>query len=213
MIQASKNRIPLVFGVTFLLSITFYFILRPISNSGLSNIVIRFILTGLFLGILPLYLVRALPLNLPRYYLPARIKLNTLIFLIFIIFIIIGAWIGSGRIEIQNEYPLWRNARYSSYKSFFLYEFSYFFYYLGWEGFFRGFVLFALLPWGKNKANLTQSILATLLHIGKPWPELLGAFPFSFALGLIALKTRSSYSPLFLHFLLGFFTDFFIRLR
>ncbi|MCK5785231.1 MAG: CPBP family intramembrane metalloprotease [Candidatus Sabulitectum sp.] len=87
----------------------------------------------------------------------------------------------------------------------------FFLYYLPWEFFFRGFLLFGLKDrYGATAAILIQTISSCLVHIGKPAPEIIGAIPFGIAFGIIALRTKNIWIVVLLHASLGIFTDIFI---
>jgi membrane protease YdiL (CAAX protease family) len=84
----------------------------------------------------------------------------------------------------------------------------YLIYYLAFELFYRGFLLRLLEPvWGLRAALWLQAICATLVHLGKPLPETIIALPASLVLGLIAVRTRSLFWPVLLHFAIGLITD------
>jgi membrane protease YdiL (CAAX protease family) len=105
-------------------------------------------------------------------------------------------------------------------------------YYLPWEFFFRGFLLFPLALEAERSLlshNTTadggkivtsavaalvffQTIPSTMLHFGHPLSELLGAIPAGIAFGLLAWKTKSIIPGFILHAALGFGTDLFIVL-
>jgi hypothetical protein len=78
------------------------------------------------------------------------------------------------------------------------------FYMFGWEWYHRGFLLTGLrriMPvWG---AILTQAILFTVLHLGKPWPEVASSFPGGIVMGLVALRFRSFLPCFLLHWLVS----------
>jgi membrane protease YdiL (CAAX protease family) len=78
------------------------------------------------------------------------------------------------------------------------------FYMFGWEWYHRGFLLTGLrriMPvWG---AILTQAILFTVLHIGKPWEEVASSFPGAILMGLVALRYRSFLPCFLLHWLVS----------
>jgi hypothetical protein len=107
-------------------------------------------------------------------------------------------------------------------------------YYLPWEFFFRGFLLFpfALAPekaLAKPAADgggapdgsamvvgalvLFQTIPSTMLHFGHPLSELAGAVVAGIAFGILAWRTRSIVPGLILHAALGIGTDGLIVLR
>jgi len=84
----------------------------------------------------------------------------------------------------------------------------YLIYYMAFELFYRGFMLRLFEPlWGLRAAIWLQAVCATLVHLGKPWPEAGLALPASLALGLIAVRTRSLVWPILLHFGIGMATD------
>jgi len=87
----------------------------------------------------------------------------------------------------------------------------FFLYYLPWEFFFRGFLLFGLKDkYGTPAAVLIQTISSCLVHIGKPTPEVIGSIPFGIIFGVIALRTKNIWIVVLLHAALGIFTDLFI---
>lgn len=102
-------------------------------------------------------------------------------------------------------------------------------YYVPWEFFFRGFLLFpfALAAERSLKAGdqsgdratvlaaavLFQTIPSTLLHFGHPLSELLGAVAGGIVFGLLAWRTRSILPGLILHAAMGLGTDGFIVLK
>ena len=106
------------------------------------------------------------------------------------------------------------------------------FYYLPWEFFFRGFMLFPFVlaatqirssvpkesPAFQGAtmmlafAILFQTIPSTMLHFGHPFSELLSAIPAGMIFGYIAYTSRSIVPALLLHALVGFGTDTYIVL-
>lgn len=92
------------------------------------------------------------------------------------------------------------------------YELSYIiFYYIAWEFYFRGFLLFGLEKrFGGFNAILIQTISSCLIHIGKPDGETLGSIVFGVALGILALRTRSIWYGFLIHITLGVMTDLYV---
>lgn len=101
-----------------------------------------------------------------------------------------------------------------------------FFYYLPWEFFFRGFLIFPLLKtvdssWPADmRLNSIrflvlsfQTIPSAFFHIGHPLLELLSAIPAGFFFGLLAFKTRSILPGLIFHACLGISLDLLILLE
>jgi membrane protease YdiL (CAAX protease family) len=77
---------------------------------------------------------------------------------------------------------------------------------LGWEFFFRGFLLFALYQACGPLALLLQAVPFTLAHIGKPELETLSCIFGGTAFGYIAWRTRSFLYPFLIHWFLASFT-------
>lgn len=104
------------------------------------------------------------------------------------------------------------------------------FYYLPWEFFFRGFLLFPFVHavvsmrasstsgaeasvsdpafcMSLGFAVFSQTIASTMLHFGHPLTELISAIPAGLAFGWLAYRTKSIIPGLILHALVGFGTD------
>lgn len=120
--------------------------------------------------------------------------------------------------QLSATYPLVDFAEYGKWQYIAGYFASYFLYYVGWEFFFRGLLLNA----GKRRIGVAGAILFTtllsaLIHtciasLGKPVAETFSAIPAGIIFGYIAHKTRSVYPTLYIHVLIGFFTDWFVCL-
>lgn len=109
----------------------------------------------------------------------------------------------------KGQYPLaggaaWLEAtpagNVPSYRLFITYELAYVGYFVAWEFFFRGWMLFGLLPTlGKTGAVLGPVAPFVLMHLGKAEPEALGSIIAGVALGLLALRTRSIWYGVLVH--------------
>lgn len=87
-------------------------------------------------------------------------------------------------------------------------------YYLAFEFFYRGFLLKTFAEsFGTNQAIWLQAMAATLIHLGKPLPEALAAFPASLLFGVMAVRTRSVLYPAALHLVVGLTLDIAILAR
>jgi membrane protease YdiL (CAAX protease family) len=107
----------------------------------------------------------------------------------------------------QREYPLTKLAGLST-TTWILWELTYLVYYIPWECFFRGTLLFGLRErFGTAGALGFQTAVSCLVHVGKPFGEILGAAPAGFLFGALALRTRSIVWPLLFHWYLGALTD------
>lgn len=94
---------------------------------------------------------------------------------------------------------------------FALHAVCYFLYYVGWEFYFRGFMLIGLEEGlGRSNALLVQVMASCLLHIGSPATETFGAILGGLLWGLLVFRTRSLLSGLVQHYLLGISLDWFI---
>ena len=113
--------------------------------------------------------------------------------------------------DVRAEYPLVK-LLHTRHDLILQYELAYiFFYYIAWEFFFRGFLLFGLKErFGNMNAILIQTISSSLIHIGKPEGEIIGAIFLGFIFGALALRTRSIWYVFILHAFIGVLTDLFI---
>ncbi len=113
--------------------------------------------------------------------------------------------------DISAEYPLAKSII-TNHSLIISYEAAYLiFYYLAWEFFFRGFLIFGLAPkFGAMNAILIQTISSCLIHIGKPAGEILGSIVVGILFGIIAYKTKSIWYVLILHAAIGILTDLFL---
>jgi len=103
--------------------------------------------------------------------------------------------------DLKNIYPLYRkSARGLDYFLFF--ELVQLWYMLGWEFFFRGFMLFGLERTFGRMAVLVQAIPFAVAHFKKPQLEAYGAIFAGIFLGLIGLRARSFLPCFLLHYLI-----------
>lgn len=128
-------------------------------------------------------------------------------------FLLLAAYAGSSDPAIQAEYPLAKSAA-GSLPLFLTVEALYLLYYLGWEFFFRGWMLFGLeRPYGAAAAVLMQTLPSVLVHIGKPPAECFASIFAGLIFGYAAWRTRSIFYPLLMHASVGVATDLFVILR
>jgi membrane protease YdiL (CAAX protease family) len=126
--------------------------------------------------------------------------------------LLVAAYLGASNPPIQAEYPLAKSAM-EVLPLFLIVEVFYLIYYLGWEFFFRGFMLFGLEErYGALLAILVQTIPSTIVHIGKPVSENSAAIIAGWVFGFVALRTRSIFYSLILHATIGIATDIFVTL-
>jgi len=120
-------------------------------------------------------------------------------------------YISSKMPDVRTEYPL-AKILLTDQSHLFVYELVYIiFYYIAWEFFFRGFLLFGLKEkFGGFNAVLIQTISSCLVHIDKPEGEIIGSILIGILFGLIALRSRSIWYVFALHISIGVLTDLFI---
>lgn len=123
-------------------------------------------------------------------------------------------WIAASTHDIQGEYPMLR-VLFEKPQLFWRYEIAYvLLYYVAWEFFFRGFLLFGLArDLGATNAVLIQTISSCLIHLGKPESETLGSIVVGVLFGMIALRTRSIWYVFLLHAGIGVLTDYFVLMQ
>jgi len=110
---------------------------------------------------------------------------------------------------LAAEYPLGPVTR--DLGSFLPHALGYLVYYVGFEFFFRGFLLLGLEErLGAGRANLLQSTLSVIIHVGKPISEVAGAFPGSLVFGWLTQQTGSIWYAVALHWLVGVSLDWYI---
>jgi membrane protease YdiL (CAAX protease family) len=120
-------------------------------------------------------------------------------------------FIASKMPDLRTEYPLAKSLL-SDQTHLFVYESAYvMFYYVAWEFFFRGFLLFGLKDrFGAVNAILIQTISSCLVHIDKPEGEIIGSIVVGILFGMIALRSRSIWYVFAIHVSIGVLTDLFI---
>jgi len=174
--------------------------------------VCHFLSTLLLLGVVPVLIVkRVFGESLRDYGVSVGVVVRTVrTFLIFAPIFAIAGYVGSHDPAMLERFPINRHAG-QSLSMFALHAATYFLYYMGWEFFFRGFMLFGLrASVGDANAVLIQTLASALVHIGNPAAETFGAIIAGLLWGMLALRTRSLLSGLGQHFLLGITLDWFL---
>ncbi len=120
-------------------------------------------------------------------------------------------YIASKMPGLRAEYPLAKSLLQNR-SSLFVYESAYvLLYYVAWEFFFRGFLLFGLRDrFGDVNAILIQTVSSCLVHIGKPESEIIGSIIVGIVFGMIALRSKSIWYVFLIHASIGVLTDLFI---
>jgi membrane protease YdiL (CAAX protease family) len=76
---------------------------------------------------------------------------------------------------------------------------------IGWEFFFRGWILFTYLRKFGHNALWLHAVPFALAHIGKPDIETLSTIFGGFAFGWVAYRTKSFVWPFLIHWFIGTF--------
>jgi uncharacterized protein len=129
---------------------------------------------------------------------------------LFLLVMLPAAWAASKWNVFHGQYPLAGPSAYTlnlgegksrvSLGLFALYELGYVLYFVGWEFFYRGWMLNGLLPkFGRAGALLIPIAPFAVMHVGKAEPEALGSIVAGLALGVLALRTRSFWYGFLVH--------------
>ncbi len=123
-------------------------------------------------------------------------------------------YFGSQDQNLINTYPLTKDVL-VSWPIFVGYELLYIaMYYIPYEFFFRGILQLGLSKhWKKWQSILYVTTLTTLLHLTKPWTEIIAAAIVGIAFGILAEKTNSWVYVFLIHITAGISIDIFCGLR
>lgn len=174
-----------------------------------------FLASFILLGIIPLLIWR---LGFRRKFsemglAPGNVKFMITFTFIGIAVMAILAFLSSTNPAFRAEYPLFRGFL-TNPTGFGFYILMYALYYLGWEFFFRGFMLFGLENrFGRTFSILIQTIPSCLVHIGKSEAEIFSSIIAGLVFGWVAFRCRSIWPLFFSHWALGALLDVFIIYR
>ncbi len=105
-------------------------------------------------------------------------------------------------------YPRFAPAEHSL-QLYLLYEGFYLVKWIAWEFFFRGFLLFGYARDLLSRSVLVSTIPFVLMHFGKPEAEVFGSLVAGLVLCFIALRSKSIWPGVLLHWLVAGTMDFF----
>jgi len=171
-----------------------------------------FVSCFLLLGAVPVFIIkRVLGERLRDYGVGLGNRKRTLrSFLYFAPVFVLAGYIGSKDASLLDKFPINPEAGQSA-LMFTLHAATMLLFYVGWEFYFRGFMLFGLRDsLGETNAVLVQMLASALLHIGDPPSEVFGAVLAGLLWGILAFRTRSVLSGMGQHYLLGISLDWFI---
>jgi len=117
-------------------------------------------------------------------------------------------WLMSRTGSFQRMYPRLPQAE-QDVGLFLAYEGFYFVKWVAWEFFFRGFMLFGFKRDLGSRAVLVSTIPFVLMHFGKPEAEVFASLAAGFILCWIALRSKSIWPGVILHWLVATSMDFF----
>ncbi len=189
--------------------------LRGLEFGDSYSTIYEYLAAFLLMFLLPLLIVRVILKGSPREYglQWGDTKFGFRFVAIALPLILLAAYVGASDPAVRTEYPLAKSAM-QALPLFLIVEMFYLLYYLGWEFFFRGFMLFGLeKSYGTVTAILIQTIPSALVHIGKPASESFAAILAGLAFGYLAIRSRSILYPLILHAAVGIGTDIFVTLQ
>lgn len=106
----------------------------------------------------------------------------------------------SSTASFQTRYPFYNPSHDASLTPFLIWEVMYFAQFVGLEFFFRGFMTLGL----RNRFGFYSIFIMTIpycmIHFGKPMPETFGAIAAGFVLGTLAMKSRSVFMGVLIHY-------------
>lgn len=182
------------------------------ADAAIGGAICHLVSCFVLMGLVPLLVVKLLfRERLRDYGLSIGIGVRTLrTFLILAPIFVLAGYIGARDPGVLEKFPVNPYAGRSA-SMFALHTLTLVSFYLGWEFYFRGFMLFGLREaLGDTNAVLIQTLASALLHIGSPASETFGAILGGLLWGMLAFRTRSLLSGLGQHFLLGLSVDAFI---
>ncbi len=188
----------------------------------------RFFLSLIFFGIIPLSAAVILgfkpkELGIRK---PIKGRIHKYFFLLLPLAVIIG-FISAANTDFTQFYPYSKMIQSYVVEGrtgfLFLHIFLYaFLYYIPWEIFFRGILIYPFIHSKPSEVSITPNILAiasfqaipsALIHFGHPLTETLSAVFFGLFLAYLTLRSGSIFPGLILHMTVGISMDVFIVLN
>jgi len=111
-----------------------------------------------------------------------------------------------------NYYPFYDRAIEGG-AAFWLYELGYGLQFVGVEAFFRGFLVFGLMPRFGSLSVVVMTIPYTMIHFGKPVQEAFAAIIAGLILGTMAVRSKSFVPGIFLHVAVAITMDLLVLWR
>jgi membrane protease YdiL (CAAX protease family) len=142
-----------------------------------------------------------------------KMKFWVPITVIFFIFMIPLIFWSSGLESFQKTYPMLPLAK-KGFIGFIVAELSFGLFFVYWEYFFRGYMLFALeKKMGFLTANLLQAMAFAFMHLGKPELEVYSSLVGGLIIGWLAWKSKSFLPAFIIHWAIQITMDLFAVIR
>ncbi len=170
-------------------------------------------LSGLFAVIIVLFLLLG-KVDIRSYGIAmGKMKFWVPILIIFFICMVPLIFWASGMEAFQKTYPMLQIARKGVY-GFIIAEISFGIFFIFWEFFFRGYMLFALEKrTGFLVANIIQAMAFAFLHLGKPELEVYSALAGGLIIGWLAWRSKTFLPAFLIHWAIQSTMDLFAVIR
>ena len=121
--------------------------------------------------------------------------------------LIVGTALGSFDESLIRFYPIPGNRIAENLSTFFLWTVWYGCFYVSFEFFYRGFLLFGTDDIGLFNCFLIQLCCCVLIHMGKPLAETLASIPASILFAWLVIRTGSIWYSFAIHYAVGITND------
>lgn len=137
--------------------------------------------------------------SLAEYYLGMRGLWRKLpVYLLVYLLFVPAIWLASTTAAFKATYPFY-NYLHRSVFDLLAWEFLYALHFIAVEFLFRGFMLRGLSHWLGYRAIFIMLLPYTLIHVGKPFAEVIGAMFAAVILGTLAMRTRMIWGGVVIH--------------
>jgi len=182
-------------------------LVSPAALGGTGTYVAWYLATAVLFLAAPVALLLALGEPLGEYGLgPGRARLGAAVAGVLAALMIPVAVAAAHVQPFASQYPL-APAAAGSWRTFVRYEAAYALYFVGWEAYWRSFLLFGLYRRIGVAAVWVTALPFALAHLQKPEAEAFGSVAAAVALGYLALRARSFWWGALLHAAVAVSTD------
>lgn len=200
-----------VFTALFLITLVmaFYLIgLKGVKRNILSNEILSGAVISMFIPLI-LYMIFKKRFFLSDYGLSfGNVKMSAVATAASILVMVPVILIIAKNPQFKHVYPLFKNMRTSN-LAFVQYECAFFFFFILWEFFFRGIMLFSLIKSSDKVLMpiLVQAVIFTFAHLGKPGIETVSSLLGGFILGFLIYRLKTFLPAAIIHFSIAFMMD------